>query len=243
MGMNEERGAGMYRDRRLAKAERLREWADKREDKARADLEANKPYEGDIAFATQPGRIIERERVIARSERAFANADKASEFRSRADEIEAQAERAIYSDDEDAVERLEERIEQLVAERERIKAYNASCRKGQRDVSLLDERQQATLASVAKYSGYQLGKNGAAPAYWTANLSGNISRQRKRLAEIKGLADGTMVEFGRLLTVRYQGTCRDCGRVIEKGEQARYFRRAKELACVNDCSKKEEVSA
>ena len=103
----------------------------------------------------------------------------------RADSIEAAAAHAIYSDDDDAIPRLRERIAGWEAERARIKAYNASCRKGARNVELLDEKQQAELASSARVAPYQLRDNGAAPAYWSANLSGNIGRQRKRLEQLE----------------------------------------------------------
>ena len=87
-----------------------------------------------------------------------------------------------------AVEALEARIGELEAERDRIKAYNASCRKGAPDVSLLDEKQRGDLESTARVCPYQIGKNGSAPAYWAANLSGNISRNRKRLEQLKRAA-------------------------------------------------------
>jgi hypothetical protein len=177
-----------YRERRLAKAERLRGWAAKREATATAQLESQPEMRHDWAFITQPGHIPERARMNARDGRAYESLAKAESMASRADGIEAAADGAIYSDDPDAIEALEARIAGLEAERDRIKAYNASCRKGARDVSLLDEKQQKDLASVAKHAPYQLRDNGAAPAYWASNLSGNIGRQRKRLAQLRAEA-------------------------------------------------------
>lgn len=178
-----------YRERRLRKAERLRGWAAKREVAAEAALESQPELRHDWAFITQPGHIPARARMNASDERAYASLQKAEQMAERADNIEAAAANAIYSDDPDAIEQLEAKIAGLEAERARIKAYNASCRKGQRDVSLLDEKQQRDLASVAKYSPYQIRDNGAAPAYWAANLSGNISRLKKRLADLKRKAE------------------------------------------------------
>ena len=103
----------------------------------------------------------------------------------RAAGIESQLDHAIYSDDPDAVDRLRERIASLEAERDRIKAYNASCRKGQRDLSLLDERQTADLASCLRFQPYAC-KGGAFPSYVLSNLTGNIARQRTRLDELGG---------------------------------------------------------
>lgn len=174
-----------YRERREAKAERLREWADKREAAAEATIEADKVYTSDYAFNTQPGHIPIRERVIARQDRAYESLRKAEEMADRADNIEAAASNAIYSDDADAIERLEARIADLEAQRDRIKAYNASCRKGQRDVTLLDEQQQKSLASTAKCAAYQIRANGAAPAYWAQSITGNITRNRQRLERLK----------------------------------------------------------
>lgn len=170
-----------YRERREAKAERLTEWAAKRRDKAAALHASNEPYRGDHAFNTQPGHIPERARAIARTERAWAHTDKATEMERRAAGIEAQLDASIYDDDPDAIERLTERIAALEAERARIKAYNASCRKGTPDLALLDDRQRSDLATLARVASYQLGKGGAFPSYALSNLSGNIKRNRDRL--------------------------------------------------------------
>jgi hypothetical protein len=185
-----------YRDRRAARAERLRGWADARVQRARATLAADdaQPFAHDIAFLTQPGRIPERTRMIAREDRAYASLSKAANMAARADNIEAAAGRAIYSDDPDAVARLAERIAELEAERARISAYNASARKAHKadpaqhvgDLALLDDRQRADLASIARHCPYQLRADGAFPAYATGNLSGSISKQRERLAALKG---------------------------------------------------------
>lgn len=169
-----------YRERRLAKADRLREWAAKREVRATAVFKAGEVYHGDHAFNTQPGHIPERARLIAREDRAYESLQKAHSMESRANGIETAAEHAIYSDDHDAVERLQERIATLEAERERVKAYNLSCRKGARDLSLLTEDEKRVLLSCLQFQPYAC-KNGQFPAYHLSNLNGNIARQRKRL--------------------------------------------------------------
>ena len=183
-----------YRERRLRKAERLREWAGKREQKATAAYGKAHGIADMIPFG-QPilvghhseGRARrDQGRIHAGMRASIEHGQKADDFRGRAAGIEAAADRAIYSDDPDAIEQLETRIVGLEAERDRIKAFNASCRKGARDVSLLDERQQAKLESVAKVAAYSLGKNGAYPAYALTNLGGNINRQRERLRQLQG---------------------------------------------------------
>ena len=171
-----------YRERREAKADRLREWAAKREAKAQA-LRASTPdsLRHDWAFVTQPGHIPERARMIARDDRAYENHQNGEEMASMAAGIEGQLEHAIYSDDPDAIQALETRIASLEAERDRIKRYNASVRAGKRDGSILTASQQAELLSVLRVAPYE-SRNGEFPAYGLTNLSGSINRQKKRLA-------------------------------------------------------------
>lgn len=177
-----------YRERREARADRLRGWAAKREERASADLATGDQYRGDIAFNTQPGHIPERARLIAREDRAYASLAKAASMSARAATIEAQADRAIYSDDPDAPERLRERIAELEAERARIVAYNAAVRKAGKvtpeALALLDDAQRADLDVIARVAAYQLRAGGQFPSYATSNLSGTIGAVRKRIARL-----------------------------------------------------------
>lgn len=174
-----------YRERREAKAARLHGWAEKREATAAAVLAAHEIYRGDTAFNTQPGRIPLRSRVIAQDERAFESLRKAGRMAARADGIESQLAGSIYSDDADATEQLRARIASLEAERDRIKTYNATCRKGAGDLGLLDDRQQVQILGLARIGGCFLGKGGAFPGYHLTNLSGNVARNRQRLAQLE----------------------------------------------------------
>jgi phage shock protein A len=164
-----------YRDRREARAERLREWAGKREERAGAVFAAGEPMRSDWAFITQPGHIPERARLIAREDRAYESLAKASGMRGRADGIEGQLATSIYSDDEDAVPRLRERIAKLEADRDAAKALNAAYRK-------------AHKTELAALSPYQRNQAMPYPSYHFQNLSGNIGRQRKRLAQLEAQA-------------------------------------------------------
>lgn len=147
-----------YRERRLARADRLRGWAGRREAEATTALSADAELRSDWAFITQPGRIPARDRMNRRDERAFRSLDKAEGMRARADEIARQAGHAIYSDDEDAIDRLRERIVELEVKREAIKAHNKAARKSGADRT---------------------------PAYVLANLNGNLKRNRDRLADLE----------------------------------------------------------
>lgn len=186
------------RERREARAERLRGWAEKRETKAAADLERARNMASVIPFG-QPilaGHYSERsdrnyrDRIGRTFDRSFEHAKKAESMTSRAAGIEAQLDRSIYSDDVDAIERLEERIAELEAERDRIKAFNDSCRKaaktgGVGDTSILNDAERQDLMTLARVAAFQLRPGGAFPAYKLTNLSGNIKRNRDRLAQLK----------------------------------------------------------
>lgn len=185
-----------YRERREAKAERLDEWAAKRAAKAEAGHARAQELGSVIPFG-QPilaGHHSEgrdrryRDRVAGTMDRAFQDGAKAQDMARRADGIRGQLDRSIYSDDPGAVAALQERIAVLEAERDRVKAYNLSCRRGTPDRSLLTEADARDLDTVARVAPYQLGKGGAFPGYKLSNLSGNIKRNRDRLAELQGRA-------------------------------------------------------
>jgi DNA repair exonuclease SbcCD ATPase subunit len=217
-----------YRERREARAERLREWAEKRERDAGAILQSHERYRGDHAFNFQPGHIPERARVIAQADRAFESLGKAGEMASKAANIEAATDNAIYSDDVDAVERLEARIAELEQERDRWKAYNRSCKKGAPDLTVLDDAQRANVATIQRVCAYQLGKHGEITY---TNLSANITRNRKRLEELRRRA--VMVEagdrgHGRPMLSRYAGVCSVCDGPIERGAEIVYYRMTRE---------------
>ncbi len=206
-----------YRERREAKAERLRGWAEKRAEKADS-LRAATPdsIRHDWAFITQPGHIPERARMNRRDERAMEHGAKAREMASRAAGIDAQADGAIYSDDPDAVEQLEARIAELEAERDRVKRYNATARKGEPDYSILSEDLRGTLMQMARAG--QVNDDRAIPKYHLANLSGNINRQRKRLEGLRAAADPVDPKPLRVIEARRDGECERCGEAIETGQ-------------------------
>lgn len=185
-----------YRERRERRASRLRGWADSRDIKSAASFAQVDRIADGIPMG-QPillghhseGRARrDQDRIHSGMRAGIDHATKAASMRSRADNIDAAAERAIYSDDADAAEKLAERIADLEAERGRITAYNAACRKAGRctaeALALLDDRQRADLTSITRYASYQLRDCGAFPTYATSNLSGNISKQRERLANL-----------------------------------------------------------
>ena len=187
-----------YRERRERKAERLREWAGKREEKAEQSF-GRASQVADVIPMGQPilvGHHSERRhrRDIQRIETGMRNgvehARKAEDFKSRANGIDHQLEVSIYSDDADAIEKLEERIADLEAERDRIKRYNATARKGKPDFSIITEREKASLLSALRAFGGDRENRPVFPGYHLSNLNGNINRNRKRLEQLKAERGG-----------------------------------------------------
>lgn len=181
------------RERLERKAEKRREWADKRRADATNRFAASSALVGQIPMG-QPiliGHHSERghRALLARSDNHMRagceSADMAKHHDSKASGIERQLETSVFSDDPDAIEQLQAKIDQGEAERSRIKAYNASCRRGSPDESLLDEEQRRDLAVIRRVCPYQLGDNGALPGYKLSNLGANIRRMKERIEDIK----------------------------------------------------------
>ena len=170
-----------YRERRLRKAERLTEWADKREQKAdtareRADAIAGMIPMGQpilVGHHSEGRHRRDLDRINKGHQSALDDSRKASEMRSRAANIQAAADHAIYTDDPDAIEALRERIATLEAQRATIKAENAAYRATHRE-------------ELRGLTAYGRDKALPHPSYVLTNLGGNINRQRKRLAELEG---------------------------------------------------------
>ncbi len=185
------------RERLENKQEKREEWAGKA--KTRSDRHFNAARESTAMIPMgQPilvGHHSEKRHraVLKRSDRnmqaGHETAELAKHHASRADGIASQLASSIFSDDVDAIEALETRIAEREAERARWKAYNVSCRKGKPDPTLLDDEQKEGLSSIVHHAPYQLHKNGAAPAYVSANLSGNIRSDRERIKTIRRRAE------------------------------------------------------
>jgi len=168
-----------YRERREARAARRRQWAESREAKAAAAWETAETLSSVIPFG-QPilvghhseGADRNRRRRISNAyERSFEHEDMRRRHVAAADTIEAQLEHSIYSDDPDAIERLEERIAELEAKRETIKARNAEYRKTHPELRAMTPYQRD---QAMPHRGYEF-----------TNLSGNLNRQRKRLEQLR----------------------------------------------------------
>lgn len=204
-----------YRERREARAERLREYAAKRESSAAAVHQSQEHHRGDHAYNFQPANPNSslarlRRRENARTERAFESEGMARDMSSRAEEIDRQADRSIYSDDPDAVEKLEAKIAGLEAKREQVKQARAKYRR----------EHKAELAAMA--SAYERDQALPFPAYVGQNLSGQISQNKQRLARLKREAAHGPTD--RIITARFASSCESCGAELAKGTAIRYNR-------------------
>jgi hypothetical protein len=213
-----------YRDRRLARAERLRDYADKNDAKSTAAHEGARKIMDGIPLG-QPILVGHHSEKRARADvrridsgmrTAHELGSRAGEQRSRADEIERQAENAIYSDDADAVERLEQKIADLEAERERRKKANADYRREHR-------------AELKTMTAYEKSQAVPYPAYSISNIGGQISQGRKRLEHLRYAAKQRAGEAPvryRTISARYAGSCDECGAKVERGDTIGYARNA-----------------
>lgn len=188
-----------YRERRERRAERRREWAEGRADKAQSAREDSERATAGIPFG-QPilvGHHSEKrhraalKRADRKAEKAMEHSRMATRHTEAAATIEAQLDASIYDDDPDAIERLRERIEAGEARRGRIKQFNRNRRKGSHDLSPLTPKEQEELATTARVAPFQLGAKGEAPRHWLTNLGAGINRDRKRLARLEREAAGS----------------------------------------------------
>lgn len=222
------------RAKREAKAERLREWAEQREQKATASYERSREIGDRIPFGqpilvghhSEKGHRRDISRIDSAMRVSVENSAKADNMRSRADNIERQARAAIYSDDHDATEQLAAKIAKLESRRDRIKAYNKTCKPGQPhgDLSLLTEAEQREHLATMRAVPYQC-KNGRIPSYALTNMGATIRSAQKRLESLSA------PERPRMLTARYEGECRKCGAATEPGDTIAYYKRSREVEC------------
>lgn len=218
-----------YRERRLAKADRLREWAGSNEAKSDAAHQASHDATAMIPFG-QPilvGHHSQRrhERALERARRAASASvelsQKAEDQLSRAANIEAAADRAIYDDDPDAIERLREKLAKLEAERERRKQANATYRREHK-------------AELKEMTAYQRHQAVPYPSYSISNLGGVITTTRQRLARLERERDHGPRD--RMIFARFDSQCASCGAQLKKGDRIRYNRQqgARCLTCESE---------
>jgi hypothetical protein len=229
------------RERLERKLEKREGWADSREAKSeeafdRAHTIADGiPLGQPILVGHHSQRRAERDqqRIVQGMAAGHEHAKAAEHHRDKAAGLERQLATSVFSDDADAVERLQAQIVELEAERDRIKAYNQSCRKGAPDASVLDDKQRDEVLSLARI-GF-LKADGQFPGYALSNLGATIRQKKQRVEQItrdrERVATGDRGR-GKSMLSRYTSTCAECGEPIKSGDAIMWFRLTKEAVHV-----------
>ena len=201
-----------YREKRERRAERRDEWASKRRTKANAAgnraLDMSRIMQGEpikVGHHSEGRHRRDVDRMDNLMHTAAESSKMASHHAGAADTIRRQLDDSIYRDDVDELEQLETKLSEQLEQRDRRKAINAWLRKNSgikhsgplplpgelfdkaveaikacADALDLSRDEAMDLVSALKYNAH-LGY----PAYSLSNLSGNISRTRKRVDEAK----------------------------------------------------------
>lgn len=180
------------------KVERRLDWAEGREKKAAASNKASRGLINGIPFG-QPiliGHHSEKRhrRTLERSQghmrKSVEHSDMADHHRSKAAGIQSQLDNSIFSDDADAIEQLKARIEGREKERELNNTINKIVRKKPKNEKTPGKIEALAKLGIKEAIAVKLfepdccGRIGI-PSYVNQNLSGNINRDKKRLAELE----------------------------------------------------------
>ena len=190
------------RERLERKLERRREWAEKAEQRSIAECSTASRITEHIPFG-QPilvghhsesahRRLIERS--AAHMDHACEEYDKAQHHESKAAGLERQLENTIFSDDPDAIERLQEKLAGLEQLQEQMKGINKiirTCKKLPDEETIA--RIKAAYPTLSDDTAREivippenlsyLGRG--IPSYHISNNNANIRRIKQRIEEIK----------------------------------------------------------
>ena len=201
-----------YRERRENRAARRREWAEKRAAKSEgafksaSELANNIPLGQPILVGHHSEKHARRDqdRIHNGMRKGIEHQEIAKKHTGAAVEIERQLDNSIYNDDHDRDEKLREKLVDLERQRDRMKVINSWFRKNakhfgieslkaynipiishvtdlyeaaKRILELTDSEMEDLLSS------FQHSQQIGYPSYALTNLSGNISRTKKRLKE------------------------------------------------------------
>jgi len=208
-----------YRERRLARAEKLRGWAEKREERSAetyeraSDLASLIPQGQPILIGhhSEKGHRAHLKRIHSLMDQSCESAAMATRMAESADEIERQAKHAIYSDDPDAIQRLTRKVEALTGQRDRMKEANAAYRKEHR-------------AELAAMTPFHRDRAIPYPSFTITNLGATIRTAQKRLEQLQRQA--VSGPSFRTISARFDSCCAGCGEAIAKGTEIRYARTA-----------------
>lgn len=127
------------------------------------------------------------DRHDSRMRKGLELAEKADLHASKAANLEHQLDRTVFSDDDDAVEKLEARIAEREEERARRKELNKVFAKGGVDgLRATLAADQARLADILRGFALCPYERRPYPPYSLSNLGASIRQDRERVAEVKG---------------------------------------------------------
>lgn len=187
------------REKLESKLEKRHEWAASRQQKAEAAINRASSISERFAFGqpilvghhSQRGAENGQKRMHDAMSASVQNADMAEHHANKAGGLQDMLDKSIFSDDEDAVERLEERIATLEHEQGQCVAINKICRNKktteEEKIAILKEQFQKLNDETINgfiHPKYSFEKPGF-PAYAMTNRNGNLNRLRKRLEQVK----------------------------------------------------------
>jgi len=186
------------RERLERKLEKRQEWAAKADAKCSAEFEAARKITEGIPFG-QPilvGHHSEgaHRRAIERSaghmDKGCEAYDKAKYHASKAEGLSRMLDNTIFSDDEDAVEKLEQKIAQKEKEQEMYKAVNKVIRnKKMTEAEKISELVRLGLSEAGATE--RVKENAQIPSYAMTNNNSEIRRLKERVATIKARQERT----------------------------------------------------
>lgn len=180
------------KEKQEARAERYREYAENAEKRAAAAFNASNEAVANIPLG-QPilvGHHSEKahRRALERSNgammRSVHESEKAAYYRQKAEAVESNDN--IYLGDDDAIERLEEKIAALSAKQEKMKAVNKLMRSKKSDDEKLAILLELGFSEIVAKN--VVANNSTYPAYCLTNNNAKINAAKKQLEKAKSLA-------------------------------------------------------
>lgn len=180
------------KERQEARAERYREYADNAARRASEAFNASSAAVDGIPLG-QPilvGHHSEKahRRALERSNnammRSVRESEKAAYYRQKAEAVESNDN--IYIGDDDAVERLKEKIAKLVALQEQMKATNKIIRSKKSNIEKVDA---LVYIGISRHRAYDMvGSQLMFPSYMLTNNNAKINAAKQQLAKAEALA-------------------------------------------------------
>jgi len=173
------------RERKERKLEKRLEWAESREKKADQSMDAA----NNLVKNIPPGQPIlvghhseKRHRnTLKRSNnlmhKSIEHSDMAEHHRNKADNLKRQLNNTIFSDDPDAIERLQKKLEYLEKGRNRMKEINIALRKGQK-IELSEDEKKALESNKRVWNAYSF------MPYELSNVGQRIRSIKKRIEKL-----------------------------------------------------------